>query len=130
MNYRIKQIRQHPDINLSQEAFGKKIGVTGAAISRIESGDRNITEQNIKAICREFHVNEGWLRTGEGEMFVELSRDQEIAAFMGDVLRGESDNFKRRFIAMLAKLNESEWELLENKVMELAEGKEKKGGQQ
>lgn len=49
-------------------------------------------------------------------MFVQLSRDEEIAAFVGSVLAGEEDNFKRRFIAMLSKLNESDWELLEKSV--------------
>ena len=49
-------------------------------------------------------------------MFVQLSRDEEIAAFVGSVLAGAEDNFKRRFIAMLSKLNESDWELLEKMV--------------
>ncbi len=72
MNERIKQLRQDPSINLSQEAFGKKIGVTGAAISRIEAGTRKITDQMILAICREFRVSYEWLTIGEGEMFEDL----------------------------------------------------------
>lgn len=67
---RIKQVRLHPNVNLSQEAFGKALGVTGAAISRVESGTRNASEQIIIGICREFNVSENWLRTGEGEPFV------------------------------------------------------------
>lgn len=67
MNERLKAIRK--ELSLSQEAFGKKLGVTGAGISKIESGDRSLTEQMILAICREFNVREEWLRDGTGEMF-------------------------------------------------------------
>lgn len=49
-------------------------------------------------------------------MFVQLSRDEEIASFVGSVLAGEEDNFKRRFIAMLSKLDENDWELLEKMI--------------
>jgi len=66
---RIYSIREA--LSLSQEAFGKRIGVTRSAVSNYESGGRNVTEQVIKAIIREFNVNEEWLRTGEGEMFNE-----------------------------------------------------------
>lgn len=58
-------------LNKTQEEIGNKLGVTRAAISRLESGDRNLTEQMIIAICREFNVNEKWLRYGQGDMFIE-----------------------------------------------------------
>ena len=45
------------------------MGITTTAVSKIEKKTNNLTEQNIKAICREFNVNEEWLRTGNGEMF-------------------------------------------------------------
>lgn len=67
MNERVKILRK--ELGLSGEKFGKKLGVTRTAISLIESGKNNITEQNIKSICREFNVNEDWLRNGIGEMF-------------------------------------------------------------
>lgn len=58
-------------LNISQEAFGIRLGVTGAGISKIENGQRNLTEQMIILICREFNINERWLRYGEGEIFKE-----------------------------------------------------------
>lgn len=67
MNSRILTIRK--ELGLSQEKFGEKLGVTGAGISKIESGNRGITDQMIKAICREFYVNEEWLTEGKGDMF-------------------------------------------------------------
>ena len=67
MNERIKELRK--TLGLSGEKFGGAIGLTRASISSIESGRFNLTEQSIKSICREFNVNEEWLRTGEGDMF-------------------------------------------------------------
>ena len=67
INERVKQLRK--ELNLSGEKFGERLGVGRSAISNIENSNRNLTEQTIKSICREFNVNENWLRTGEGEMF-------------------------------------------------------------
>jgi len=67
-NDRLKQIRNALD--LSQEVFGARIGLKGSSVSYIESGRSTVTRQNELAICREFGVNETWLRTGEGDMFV------------------------------------------------------------
>ena len=118
MNGRIKEVRTHPSVNLSQDAFGKRIGLSGAAISRLESGDRNMTESNIISICREFNVSESWLRFGEGEMFKKVSRANEISQFLGDILKEESD-FKQRFIAALSSMTPDEWALLERKMREI-----------
>ena len=70
MHERIKEIREA--FNLSQEAFGKRIGITRAAISNMEKGTRNPSEQTIKSICREFNVNYAWLKEGLGDMISEL----------------------------------------------------------
>ena len=64
---RVRQVRKY--LNLTLEKFGKKLGVGKGAISAIEIGTRNLTGQMAKSICREFNVNEEWLRTGAGEMF-------------------------------------------------------------
>lgn len=66
LNTRVKLLRAK--LNLSQEAFGKRLGVTGASISKIEGGQRNLTEQMVLLICKEFNINEAWLKHGEGEM--------------------------------------------------------------
>lgn len=75
MNERIKELRKA--LNLTMEKFGERVGVTRSAMSNIENGNRNLTEQMLRSICREFSVNEEWLRTGEGEMFV-ISRNDYI----------------------------------------------------
>lgn len=64
---RIKELRKA--LGLSQDSFGKRLGVTGTAISRYEKGERSLTEQMALSICREFRVNYYWLMNGDGEMF-------------------------------------------------------------
>lgn len=68
VNERLKKIRK--ELDLSQEEFAKRLGVTGGGISKLEKGERNITEQMLKSICREFKVNYLWLTEGLGEMFM------------------------------------------------------------
>lgn len=67
MKDRIREVREH--FGLSMEKFGSRIGIGKASISLLESGKNNPSVQTITLICREFGVNETWLRTGEGEMF-------------------------------------------------------------
>lgn len=117
---RIKEIRS--SLSFTLEKFGEKLGVGKTAISKIENGDRSLTDQMLKSVCREYNVNENWLRTGEGEMFNPVSRNDEIARLTKTLLNEESDSFKNRFISMLANLTEDEWELLERKALELFEG--------
>ena len=121
---RVKLVRQTVKVDgkkLTQEAFGEILGVTRPAIVNIELGRvEQPSDLFINHLCNRFNVDETWLRTGEGEMFAELDRDEEIAAFVAQALKGEDDNFKRRFLSMMAKLNESEWELLEQMAKKMA----------
>ncbi|MEK5231972.1 helix-turn-helix transcriptional regulator [Lysinibacillus sp. FSL K6-0232] len=67
-NERIKELRKI--LSLNQEDFGERIGLTKSSVSNIEKGLRNVTEQHIRLLVNAFNVNENWLRTGEGEMFI------------------------------------------------------------
>lgn len=116
MNKRLKLLRKN--LNLSQEAFAKKLGVTGAGISKIESGSRNLTSQMIVSICREFNVNEDWLKTGEGEMFTQLSKAEKVAAIVGKALRNDNQFMQNVFIA-LGQLSEDEWKVVQKIVDEI-----------
>ena len=111
MKERIKEVRK--TLGLTLEEFGNKIGVTKTTISRIENGVNSVTNQMLISICREFGVNEEWLRSGEGEMFVPLTRSEAIAEFAGSLIKEEDASFRKRLIEALAKLNEQEWEVLE-----------------
>lgn len=117
MNERIKKVRKALD--LTQQKFAERIGSTANVITNYETGKRNPSSSVINNICKTFNVNETWLRTGEGEMFVQLSMDEEIASFIGDALSTESDTFKKRFISTLSRLSESDWEVLERMVEDM-----------
>lgn len=122
MNERIRQLRK--TLGLTLEKFGERLGVKKNAISQIETGRNSITDQMFKSICREFDVNEEWLRNGTGEMFVEKTRDEQIASFIGSIQSIGDDSFKKRLISMLSEMSESEWELLEKMVIRLAKEKD------
>ena len=109
MNERIKQIRKNA--NLTLEKFGKRIGITAASCSNIESGKTNPSNQTIQAICKVFGCNEIWLRTGEGYPFQEESRQEQIMRFAAQTVHG-SDEFKKSFVSMLAKLDAEDWDAL------------------
>lgn len=111
MNNRIKEVRESQ--KLSQSKFGEKIGVSRDTVANIEAGRIEIKEIFIKSICKEFEINEDWLKTGQGEMKKILSRTQEIGAFANDVMGEMDESFKKRFILALSKLNERDWETLE-----------------
>ena len=96
------------------EEFGEHVGVSKGAISNIENGSRNVTEQMFKSICREFGVREEWLRLGEGEPFGSYTRNEKIAEFANSVMKEEDENFKKRFINALAELNEEQWKVIED----------------
>lgn len=74
MNTRIRELRKA--LGLSQKEFADKIGLKQNAISYMEKKDATVTEQNVKAICSQFCANEHWLRTGDGDMFIESDRKQ------------------------------------------------------
>ena len=98
---------------LTKTAFAERINLSQPHVSKLANGTSAPSDRTIADICREFGISETWLRTGEGAMIVPTDRDAEIAAFFGDVLRGEQIDFRRRFVAALAKLDEKGWALLE-----------------
>lgn len=114
---RIRHIRQTQSLTL--EKFGKRLGVGKTAISKLENNDRNLTDQMLKAISREFGVNEDWLRTGEGDPYIKRTRNQEIAAFMNDVMDLPDEAFKKEFIDRIRRLDEKDWEAIANIVDKL-----------
>lgn len=94
---RIKDVRN--SLGLTLEKFGEKLGVTKTAISRIEKGERSLTEQMTKSICREFSVDYMWLTTGEGEMFVES--DDDFFERIDRIMAGENESRKNMIKALL-----------------------------
>ena len=119
LNNRIRLLRK--TLNLTAESFGSRIGIVRSAVSNIEAGNRQPTNQLITSICREFKVNEQWLRAGEGEMFLPTDPDAEIAEFVGSVLSDARPSFRKKLIRALADLPEEGWEAIEAFARKLAE---------
>lgn len=121
MNERIKKLRQA--LGLSQDEFGRRLGVTRGAITNIELNKVEPKPLFVDLICREFNVSEAWLRDGTGEMFIERTRDEALAAFFGDVLA--ADDFRARLLSVMSRLSTEEWALLEQMAQKLLEEQKK-----
>lgn len=94
---RIREVRN--TLGLTLEEFGDRLGVTKVAIFNIEKGNRNLTEQMTKAICREFNVDYMWLTTGDGEMFID--NDDDFIERIDRIMAGEDEARKNLFKFML-----------------------------
>lgn len=106
-NERVKLVRKALGFTLKK--FGERLGVSEGAISNIEKGNRSVTEQMFKSICREFNVNGDWLRTGEGEMFKKC--DDEVAVI----------NVKERLIGAVTVMSDDDafklWNFIKKEVL-------------
>lgn len=120
MNDRIRNLRK--SLGLTLEKFGERLGVSKVAISRIENGINNVTDQMFKSICREFNVNEEWLRYGTGEMF--SVPEDETAAIVSDLLEDADDEFYKMVLDVVRtyqQLQPDSQEVLKNFCRQLAE---------
>ena len=118
MNERLKHLRK--SMGLTQQAFADRIGIKRNTVAKYESGLGGPTTSVMTLICREFGVREAWIRTGEGEMYEERSRAEELKDLCEDIITGNPD-FKQRFITALAKLGPDQWAMVESFVNELSE---------
>lgn len=117
MKERIKLLRK--ELHLTQQEFADQLGIKRNTIATYEIGRNEPIDAVIRLICSKFNVNEDWLRTGEGEMFIELDPEDELMIWAGNVLRDKPDSFRRRFVRMLSKMTDDEWEWVESKLLEL-----------
>ena len=117
MNNRIKELRKQ--LRLTQQQFAERIGSVQNTITGYETGRRVPSGQVIALICREFGVNEAWLRTGEGEMFAPVDPENQLMEWAGRVLADSSDSFRARFVRMMMGLTDKEWAVLEEKARQL-----------
>ena len=106
---RVKEIRKA--LGLTLEKFGEPLGVGKTAISNIEKGNRNLTEQMTKSICREYSVDYMWLTTGDGEMFMES--DDDFMEKIDRIMAGENDA-RKNMIKTLLNASDADIEALDN----------------
>ena len=119
---RVKELRKQ--VNLTQQAFADRLNLKRNTVGSYEVNVVEPSDRTISDICREFNVNETWQRTGEGEMFNQITRSEKITSFLTEITEDEGDDFKRRFVEMLAELEPEDWKLLER----MAEKLQKKEG--
>lgn len=117
MNERIKKLRR--TLDLTQQEFADRLGIKRGGISNYEIGRNEPADSVVSLICREFNVNEEWLRNGTGEMFLPTDRNADIARLTKQLLDEESDSFKNRLISILSNLSVEEWQYLEKRAKEL-----------
>lgn len=113
---RLKTVRK--TLHLTQQDMADRLGLKRNTIATYEIGKAIPSDRTIADVCREFNINETWLRTGEGEMYQPVTRDQAITDFMADILKGEP-SFRAKLVSVLARLTEDEWQMLERRAREL-----------
>lgn len=123
MKDQIKKIRKTFD--LTQQEFADKLKVPRNTIAGYEVGKSNPSDAAINNICREFNVSEQWLRTGEGEMFVQMSMEEELAKELGKLLTDDAAKHKRAIIAAMLKMDDSAWDGLDKLLDEVIEQRKK-----
>ena len=110
MRERIKELRH--TLGLTQQEFADRLGIKRGALANYEVGRNEPIDAVVSLMCREFQVDETWLRTGQGEMFPHLSEDEILSRFLGETAFGE-DGFRRRFLLALSRLDGEDWAALE-----------------
>lgn len=114
---RIKEVRKA--LKKTQQDFADVLGLKRNTIAGYEIGSVTPSERTIVDICEKYNVNQQWLETGEGEMFIEMSREEEISSFLADVQMGD-DSFKKKIVAGLTTLDADDWKNLKTIIEKMA----------
>lgn len=114
---RFKKVRT--SLNMKQGDFAKEIRTTQGHVSDIENKRKPVSDRIIEIIHLKYSINENWLRTGNGEMFVKMDKEAELMTWAGSVLGGVDESFKKRFVKMLSELDDRDWETLEKIAIKL-----------
>ena len=112
MNKRIKELRSA--LGMTQTEFGKSLNLSQNYLWMVENGKRNVSDRTVRDIVRIYNVNEEWLRTGNGSMFLEMNYADEVAKFCGEVLHADPDDPRMELMRILAKLPFEDWQLVSN----------------
>lgn len=108
---RFKELRK--ELNVTQQEFADKLKISRNFVAQLEMGSKVPSDRTIDDVCREFNVNEEWLRTGNGDMFVPGIKDKQISAMLADVMKSGEDSFRHRLVSALARLDDEGWDNLE-----------------
>ena len=120
---RLRELRK--SVGLSQTKFGEKVGVGLGVIRNLEDGLTSPAPMFLDLICRTYGCDRIWLETGEGEMFREMSADEQIADFVGGILSDRGDQFQKKVIQILSSLDDEGWKALNDFLEALDRAKNK-----
>ena len=115
---RIKEVRKH--FKLTQAEFGERIGVKGNTIATYEIGRNAPVDAIFSLLCREYGVNEIWLRSGEGDMFQAMNEDEELAAYIDEVMNDEQASFRLSLALEMKNWTPEVWQMIEEICKRLA----------
>ena len=115
---RIEQVLKASGIKKIEAA--RRLNVSSAFITQLCKGDSGASDRTISDICREFGVDEVWLRHGEGEMFRPRSRKDAISAYMGQLLGNQRSEFEEDIIEFMANTRPEFWDILIEEMRPLA----------
>lgn len=121
INDRIKAIRI--DSGLSQTAFAERLGTTRGVITNLEFKKTTPNDAFLGLICREFGVSQSWLQTGEGEMFLPRSKNEELALMVANLMAETDDSFRKRFVSAFLAFPPDKLAVLEEFIDLLADAK-------
>ena len=110
MNQRMKMVREA--LGMSQANFAESADIGLGVIKNIDSNRTEPNDHFYNVLCARYNINRTWLETGEGEMFVEMSRAEKIGRFVADVLEDEPDSFRRKLIDILIEPEADGWRKL------------------
>lgn len=115
---RLKELRKYK--NMTQQEFADKLKIKRPTIANYEADRVEPSSAVIAGICREYGVNEIWLRSGEGDMLQAMNEDEELAAYLGDVMNDEPASFRRRLTMEMKNWTPEIWQMLEEICKRLA----------
>lgn len=118
INCRIKELIAA--LGIKKTVFAGQLNVSQAFVSQMCSGSSQPSDRTISDICREFDVNEEWIRTGKGEMFRQKSRNEQILEFAVSVAEAPNADIKKKLLLVMSRLTKEQWELLADIAKELA----------
>lgn len=111
MNERIRQLRK--DLGYTQKQFANELYISENYVYMLEKGEKNISDRTIRDICSTFNASENWLRYGVGDMYQELTAEEEVQEFVDAVLRLPDADIRKRVLQGLPKLEAEDWQNLE-----------------
>ena len=108
---RVRELRKA--LNCTLDKFAEPLGVSKTAISRIENGERSLTDQMAKAICSVYGVNEKWPKNGIGERFEARPIGDDLKSRIDYFLPDESESFRLRLARMILSMDKEDMVKLE-----------------